>query len=137
MLGSTEGKLLGQRRLLNSFIPTIKKPLKRGGNVQWPLWKTFKVFFFMMEDKQLYEPDIMYMKCFTLSLSLSLSSFKVFDATNSTPERRQLILDHCKPHSIKVIEILALSCPPVSSPSLSRYSSLSQYVMILNSLMRI
>ena len=74
---------------------------------------------------------------YSLSLSLSLSSFKVFDATNSTPERRQLILDHCKPHSIKVIEILALSCPPVSCPSLSRYSSLSQYVMILNSLMRI
>lgn len=133
MLGSTEGKLLGQRKLLNSFILTIKKPLKRGGNVQWPLWKTFKAFFSMMEDKQLYVPVIMYIKCFTLSLS----SFKVFDATNSTPERRQLILDHCKPHSIKVIEILALSCPPVSCPRLSRYSSLSQYVMILNSLMRI
>ena len=88
--------------------------------MQWPLWKTFKVFFFMMEDKQLYEPDIMYMKCFTLSLSLSLSlsSFKVFDATNSTPERRQLILDHCKPHSIKVIEILALLSSCFMSPSL-------------------
>ena len=73
MLGSTEGKLLGQRRLSSSFILTIKKPLKRGGNVQWRLWKTFKVFFFMMEDKQLYVPVIMYMKCFTLSLSLSLS----------------------------------------------------------------
>ena len=70
MLGSTGGKLLGQRRLLNSFIPTIKKPLKQGGNVQWPLWKMFKAFFSMMEDKQLYVSVIMYMKCFTLSLSL-------------------------------------------------------------------
>ena len=38
----------------------------------------------------------------SLSLPLSLSLFKVFDATNSTKERRQLIIDHCQPHSIKV-----------------------------------
>ncbi|XP_003382978.1 PREDICTED: 6-phosphofructo-2-kinase/fructose-2,6-bisphosphatase 1-like [Amphimedon queenslandica] len=36
----------------------------------------------------------------------------VFDATNSTKERRQLIIDHCQPHSIKVFFIESICDDP-------------------------
>jgi len=43
-------------------------------------------------------------------LSQCFLCLKVFDATNSTRERRQLIIDHCIPSCIKVNEDFFLCC---------------------------